>query len=99
MEDVMIVQLAGARGAGLEVPMAVAQWQVLRLRMGMPVGLGIGGKVKELRSAVPIGDVDSIGVKPVALGHTITLTLLGTEIELAATAGSRAAHPPIRLSA
>jgi hypothetical protein len=35
--------------------------------------LGIGGNVRELMSPVPIGDVDSIGVRRLALGYTITL--------------------------
>jgi hypothetical protein len=91
-------QRARAHGAAelvdlrLEAPMAVAltQRRLLTLRIGTPIGLGIGGHVKELMSAVPIGDVDSIGVKRLALGYTITLTVRGVAITLEANAASRA---------
>jgi hypothetical protein len=74
-------QRARAHGAAeladlrLKAPMAVAltQRRLLTLKIGTPIGLGIGGKVTELMSAVPIGDVDSIGVRRLALGYTITL--------------------------
>jgi hypothetical protein len=76
----------------LEAPMAVAltQRRLLTLRIGTPIGLGIGGGVKELMSAVPIGDVGSVDVKRLALGYTITLTVRGVEIKLEANAASRA---------
>jgi hypothetical protein len=91
-------QRARAHGAAelvdlrLEAPMAVAitQRRLLTLRIGTPIGLGIGGKVKELMSAVPIGDVDSIAVKRLALGYTITLTVCGVAITLEANAAARA---------
>jgi hypothetical protein len=41
-------------------------------------------------SAVPIGDVDSIDVKRLALGYTITLTVQGVAITLEANAAVRA---------
>jgi hypothetical protein len=76
----------------LEAPMAVAitQRRLLTLKIGTPIGLGIGGKVKELMSAVPIGDVDSIGVQRLALGYTIQLTVRGIDIRLEANAAARA---------
>jgi hypothetical protein len=71
----------------LEASMAVAltQRRLLTLKIGTPIGLGIGGNVKEL---MPIGDVDSIGVKRLALGYTITLTVRGVAITLEANAAS-----------
>lgn len=72
----------------LEAPMALAltQRRLMTLNIGTPIGLGIGGKVKELLSAVPIEDVDAIEVKRLALGHTITLTVRGVPISLEANA-------------
>ncbi|MEA2330076.1 MAG: hypothetical protein QOH58_214 [Thermoleophilaceae bacterium] len=68
-----------AEGAGLRLASAMAlaltQRRLLTLQIGAPIGLGVGGKVKELLSAVPIGDVDSIEVKRLLLGKTITLTV------------------------
>jgi hypothetical protein len=91
-------QRAHAHGAAelvdlrLEAPMAVAitQRRLLTLKIGTPIGLGIGGKVKELMSAVAIGDVDSIAVQRLALGYTITLTVRGIAIKLEANAASGA---------
>jgi hypothetical protein len=91
-------QRARAHGAAelvdlrLDAPMALAltQRRPLRLRIGTPIGLGIGGKAKGHISAVPIGDIDSIAVKRLALGYTITLTVRGVAIKLEANAASRA---------
>jgi hypothetical protein len=76
----------------LEAPMALAltQRRLLTLNVGTPIGLGIGGKVKKLLSAVPIEDVDSIVVKRLALGYTIMLTVRGAGIKLEANAASGA---------
>jgi hypothetical protein len=76
----------------LEAPMAVAltQWRLLALKIGAPTGLGVGGRVKALLSAVPIAEVDSIVVKRLALGYTITLTVRGVAIKLEANAASGA---------
>jgi hypothetical protein len=76
----------------LEAPMALAitQRRLMTLKIGTPLGLGIGGKVKELMSAVPIEDVDSIVVKRLVLGYTITLTVRGVVIKLEANAASGA---------
>jgi hypothetical protein len=91
-------QRARAHGAAelvdlrLEAPMAVAltQRRLLTLKIGTPIGLGIGGSVKELMSAVPIGHIDSIGVKRLALGYTITLTVRDVAITLEANNASGA---------
>jgi hypothetical protein len=76
----------------LDAPMAVAltQRRLMTLNIGIPVGLGIGGTVKELMSAVPIDDVESIVVTRLALGYTITLTVRGVAIKLEANAASGA---------
>jgi hypothetical protein len=85
---------AAAADAGLvlRAPMALAltQQRLLTLNIGTPIGLGIGGKVKELMSAVPIDDVDAIEVKRLALGYTITVTVRGAAFKLEANAASGA---------
>jgi hypothetical protein len=85
---------AAAGEAELQIasPMGVAltQRRLLTLRIGTPIGLGLGGKVKELMSAVSIDDVDSIEVKRLALGFTIIVTVRGNAIKLEANAVSGA---------
>lgn len=85
---------AAAADAGLQIasPMGVAltNQRLLTLRIGTPIGLGIGGAVKELLSAVPLADVDSIEVKRLALGFTIALTVRGSTFKLEANAASGA---------
>jgi hypothetical protein len=56
--------VAAAEESGFEVtsPMALAaDRRLLCFKLSNPVGLGIGGDVKELVSGAPLGDVDSIG--------------------------------------
>ena len=85
---------AAAADAGLQIasPMGVAltQKRLLTLRIGTPIGLGIGGGVKGLMSAVPIDDVDAIEVTRLALGFTIALTVRGSTFKLEANAASGA---------
>jgi hypothetical protein len=87
-------QHAAAGEAELKIasPMGVAltQRRLLTLRIGTPIGLGLGGKVKELMSAVSIDDIDSIEVNRLALGFTILLTVRGNTIKLEANAASGA---------
>jgi hypothetical protein len=77
---------AGAEQAGLRLasPMAVAvtQRRLLTLKIGSPIGLGIGGSVKALLSAVPIADVDSVEVKRLAAGKVLKLGVRGAEVKL-----------------
>ena len=47
-------------------------------------------KVKDLVSAVPVGDVDSIKVKRLAAGKTITVSVRGVPFVLEAGAGADA---------
>jgi hypothetical protein len=84
---------AGEAGISLEAPMALAvtQRRLLTLRIGTPIGLGIGGKVKDLMSAVPLSEVDSIEVRRLLLGKKITLTVRGVPIALEANAAANAA--------
>jgi hypothetical protein len=79
-------------GVRLTTPMALAvtRWRLLTLRIGSPIGLGIGGKVKELLSAVPLTEVESIEVKRLVLGKTLTLTVRGVPIVLEANAAASA---------
>lgn len=84
--------IAAADEAGFEItsPMALAvtDRRLLSLRIGSPIGLGIGGKVKELVGAVPVAEVDSMEVKRLALGKTVTITIRGTEFALEANAAA-----------
>lgn len=81
---------AGGEQAGLRLasPMALAltQTRLLTLKIGSPIGLGIGGDVKELVGSAPIEEVDSIEVKRLLLGKVITLTVGGVAIKLEANA-------------
>ena len=70
--------------------LALTQRRLLTLNISTPLGLGLGGKVKELMSAVPIDDVDSIVVKRLAIGYTITVTVRGVAFKLEANAASGA---------
>ena len=85
---------AAAGEAGLQIasPMGVAltNRRLLTLRIGTPIGLGIGGAVKDLLSAVPLSEVEAIEVKRLALGFTIALTVRGSTFKLEANAASGA---------
>ena len=85
------VDAAEEAGIRLESPMALAltSRRLLVLKIANPVGMGIGGKVKEVLSAVPVGEVDSIEAKRLLLGSTLTLTVRGVEMKLEAGAGAR----------
>jgi hypothetical protein len=87
-----IEQAAQKSGFELASPMAlvVTSQRLLSLEVSAPVGLGIGMKVKRLVSAVPLGDVDSIEVKRLAVGKTITVTILGVPFALEVGAGANA---------
>jgi hypothetical protein len=86
--------IGAARESGFELasPMALAVTprRLLSLKVTAPVGLGIGMKVQELVSAVPIGDVDSIEVKRLAVGKTVTVTVRGVPFVLEVGAGANA---------
>jgi hypothetical protein len=87
-------QYAAGEEAGFEItsPMALAitQTRLLVLKIGSPIGLGIGGKVKELFSAVPLDEVDSIEMKRLAAGKVVTVTVRGVPVTLEANAAANA---------
>src|SRR3954447_16648473 len=84
----------GAQEAGFELasPMAlgITPTRLVSLKVTAPVGLGIGMKVQELLSAVPLAEVDSIEVKRLAMGKTVTVTIRGASFVLEAGAGADA---------
>jgi hypothetical protein len=86
--------IGAAQDAGFELasPMALAvtNQRVLSLGISNPVGLGIGGDVKELVSAAPLSAVDSIELKRLAVGKTVTVTVRGTPFVLEVGAGANA---------
>ena len=86
------VEAAEESGFEIASPMALAvtDRRILSLKISNPVGLGIGGDVKELVSAAPLSDVDSIEVKRLAVGKTVTVTVRGTPFVLEVGAGANA---------
>ena len=86
------IDAAQQSGFELANPMALAvtPQRLLSLRVTAPVGLGIGMKVKELVSSVPVGEVDSIDVKRLAVGKTVTVTIRGVPFVLEIGAGADA---------
>jgi hypothetical protein len=86
--------LGAAADSGFEIasPMALAvtNQRLLSLKISNPVGLGIGGDVKELVSAAPLSEVDSIELKRLAVGKTVTVTVRGTPFVLEVGAGANA---------
>jgi hypothetical protein len=86
--------IGAAEDSGFEIasPMALAvtNKRLLSLKISNPVGLGIGGDVKELVSAAPLSAVDSIELKRLAVGKTVTVTVRGTPFVLEVGAGANA---------
>ena len=85
-------QRADEAGFELASPMglAVTQRRLLSLKVGALIGMGMGGKVEGLVSAAPLSEVDSIEVKRLAAGKTITVTVRGTPFVLEVGAGANA---------
>ena len=86
------VDAAEAAGFELASPMALAVTprRLVSLDIAAPIGMGIGGKVKGLVSAVPLSDVDSIEVKRLAVGKTVTVTINDVPFVLEVGAGANA---------
>lgn len=86
------VEAGSQAGFRLEAPMALAltNKRLLSLAYSNPVGMGMGGKVKDLLDAVPIAEVDAIEVKRLLAGYRITLRIRGVEMKLEAGAGAKA---------
>jgi hypothetical protein len=77
-------------GLAIASPMALAitQRRLLVLRIGSPIGLGIGGRVNGLVSAVSLNEVDSIAMKKLLLGKVVTVTVRGVPVTLEANAAA-----------
>ena len=73
-------------------PMAlvITDRRLLTLAISAPIGFGIGGSVKDLLSAIPLDQVDSITVKKIAMRQNITVTIRGVEIPLETNAKANA---------
>jgi hypothetical protein len=86
--------ITAAEDSGFEItsPMALAvtDRRLLCFKISSPVGLGIGGDVKELVSQAPLSEVDSIEVKRLAVGKTVTVSVRGTPFVLEVGAGANA---------
>jgi hypothetical protein len=83
---------AESRGLELTSPMALAltDSRLVVLKVSAPIAMGKGGDVKELVSAVPLSEVDSIEVKRLLVGKVVIVTVGGAEIKLEAGAGANA---------
>ena len=86
--------IGSAEDAGFELPnpmaLGVTNRRLVAFEISAPVGLGIGGNIKGLKSAVPVGQVDEIEVKRLAAGKTVTVTINGSSFKLEAGPGADA---------
>jgi hypothetical protein len=87
-------QRHAAEEAGLQLAnsmaLALTASRLLVLGISQPIALGNGGDVKDLVSAAPLTDVDSIEVKRLLIGKTVTVTVRGVPIKLEASGGANA---------
>jgi hypothetical protein len=87
-------QNRAAEEAGLQLanPMALAltESRLLVLGISQPIAMGKGADVKDLVSAAPLADVDSIEVKRLLVGKVVTVTVRGVAIKLEAGGGANA---------
>jgi hypothetical protein len=87
-------QKNAAADAGLELanPMALAltENRLLVLGISQPIALGKGGDVKSIVSSATLSEVDSIEVKRLLVGKTLTVTVRGTSFKLEAGGGADA---------
>jgi hypothetical protein len=83
-------EAAEAAGLVLGSPCALVltNQRLLTVKIGAPIGMGLGGKVKEVLSSVPVADVAAIETKKVALRQNITLHVRGEAIPLEANAAA-----------
>jgi hypothetical protein len=83
---------AEASGLQLARPMALAltDRRLVVLKISPPIAMGKGGDVKELVSAVPLTDVDSIEIKRLLVGKVVVVTVDGAAVKLEAGAGANA---------
>jgi hypothetical protein len=66
----------------------VTQRRLLSLGISYPLDLGIGLKVNELVSAVPVGLVEAIKVRRLLVGKTVTITIRQVPFTLETGAGA-----------
>ena len=94
-------EAAAAAGLVLSSPCALVltTHRLLTAKIGAPIGLGLGGKFKEVLSWVPVTDVTGLDVKKVALRQNITLHVRGEAIALEANAAASANHMASTLAA
>ena len=87
-------QARAGEEAGLQLasPMALAltENRLVVLGISQPIAMGKGGDVKEVVSAAPLSDVESIQVKRLLVGKTVTVTVNGVSIKLEAGGGANA---------
>ncbi len=85
-------RVAEAGGLQLARPMALAvtDRRLVVFKVSAPIAMGKGGDVKELVSAVPLTDVDSIEVKRLLVGKVVVVTVGGAGVKLEAGAGANA---------
>jgi hypothetical protein len=83
---------AEASGLQLARPMALAvtDRRLVVLKISPPIAMGKGGDVKELVSALPLTDVDSIEIKRLLVGKVVVVTVGGAAVKLEAGAGANA---------
>ncbi len=62
--------------------------RLVTVKIGAPIGLGMGGKVKSLLSSDPLAAVHGVDVKKVALRQDITLHVGDQSIRLEANAAA-----------
>jgi hypothetical protein len=84
---------AEASGLVLEAPCALVltNQRLLTVKISAPIGLGLGGKVKEILSGVPVQSA-SVDVKKIALRQNVTLHVGDQSIELEANAAANASQ-------
>jgi hypothetical protein len=83
---------AQAGGFAVTSPMALAltDRRLVVFKVSAPIAMGKGGDVKELVSAVPLTDVDSIEVKRLLVGKVVIVTVGGAAVKLEAGPGANA---------
>jgi hypothetical protein len=82
---------ADAAGLELTTPMALALSQKRLLVLGLETSaLGKPKRVSKVVSSVPLSEVDSISVKRLLVGKTVTVALRDGEVKLEAGAGQDA---------
>ena len=83
---------ASASDVGLDIsaPMAIVitDRRLLTLRTGTPIGMGLGGGIKSLMSAVPVTDVESIETSRAGMAKRVALTVRGITINLECNTGA-----------